>query len=112
MSENTSHRWRFSLKSLAFAMACLSLFLALTFSGGQVRRMSLDGPTRIVARHYGWPVPYLRIPTGTHSSISWDVFLPGLFIDLALAILVVAAMFFVLARFRKAKPTTTNDHSA
>src|SRR5687768_15705148 len=85
----TSRRWRFSLKSLIFGIALLSLFLAVTHSGGQIRVMHRYSEARgggvIYGRHHGWPIPYLRVPSGAHAGMAPDVFIPGLIIDLVLA---------------------------
>jgi hypothetical protein len=98
-NETTSHRWRFSLKSLVLGIALVSLVLAVTHSGGQTRVMHRYSEARgggvIYARHYGWPVPYLRVPTGAHAGMAADVFVPGLIIDLVLAVILVAVAFRV-----------------
>jgi hypothetical protein len=76
-------RWRFSLKSLLVAVAFLSVFLAITITGGRTKEM---GQTGIHARHYGWPVAYLRVPTGEYADkVPADVFVPGLLVDLIVA---------------------------
>lgn len=100
MSDNIPSRWwRFSLTSLILAIAFLSVVLAVTLSGGRTQKM---GRTSIYARHYGWPIPYLRVPTGDHTGkVPADLFVPGLIIDLVLAVIVVAAILFMLALIGK-----------
>jgi hypothetical protein len=106
-NETTASRWRFSLKSLTLGIALLSLLLAVTHSGGQTRVMHRYSEARgggiIYARHYGWPIPYLRAPTGAHAGMAADVFVPGLIIDLVLAVIVVAVVFRVWAVLRTAR---------
>jgi hypothetical protein len=55
----------------------------------------------IYARHYGWPIPYLRVPNGAHASMAPDVFVPGLIIDLVLAVILVAVVFRVWVVVRR-----------
>jgi hypothetical protein len=103
---STSRRWRFSLKSLILGIALFSLMLAVTHSGGQTRVMhrysEARGGEAIYARHYGWPISYLRVPTGAHAGKAADAFIPGLIIDLIFAAILVAAAIRVWTVVRKA----------
>ena len=55
-----------------------------------------NGGATVYATHYGWPFPYLRVPTGDHAGkLPPDVFVPGLVIDLALVTLVCVAVLSV-----------------
>jgi hypothetical protein len=113
--KSNAGRWRFSLKSLILGIALLSLLLAVTHSGGQTRVMLRFSEARgggvIYARHYGWPIPYLRIPTGVHAGTAADVFIPGLIIDLVLAAILVAAAFRVWSIVRRASSHRLIGHS-
>jgi hypothetical protein len=100
-------RWRFSLKSLLIAVAFLSVFLAITITGGRTEEM---GQTGIHARHYGWPVAYLRVPTGEYADkVPADVFVPGLLVDLIVAAVLFAA---VLSAWRamRTKENAIDEH--
>jgi hypothetical protein len=82
-------RWRFKLRSLLLAMVGLSMLLAATAATGPPREMfrfdNAEGGAVVYARHYGWPVAYLRVPSGEHAGrIPADLFVPGLIVDLAL----------------------------
>jgi hypothetical protein len=116
MHDNTiSRRWRFSLKSLILGIALLSLMLAVTHSGGQIRVMHRFSEARgggaIYARHYGWPIPYLRVPTGAHAGKAADVFIPGLIIDLIFAAILVATAFRAWTVVRNARSNRSIGHA-
>jgi hypothetical protein len=99
--EGMRRRWRFKLRSLLLAMVGLSMLLAATAATGPPREIfrfdDADGGDVVYAHHYGWPVAYLRVPSGKYAGrMAADLFVPGLIVDLALvgcasAAVVVAA---------------------
>lgn len=107
--EGMRRRWRFKLRSLLLAMVAISMLLAATAATGPPREMfrfdDADGGAVVYARHYGWPVAYLRVPSGEHAGrIAADLFVPGLIVELALvgcaSAAVVVAPSMLLRRAR------------
>jgi hypothetical protein len=87
--------WQFSLRTMVVAVSLLAVLLAMTLSGGHIKEL---GSTGIYARHYGWPVPYLRVPARRAAGkLPADLFVPGLILDLALAATVAGATLGVLS---------------
>lgn len=92
-------RWRFSLKSVGFVIFVLCAFLAANLSAGKPQVMfrfaEEDGGTAVYGTSYGWPLPYLRVPTGDHDHMPADLFMPGLMVDVSVIALMVAAILFL-----------------
>ena len=90
--------WRFSLRSLVVTIALVSVFMAITLSGAQTKEIARTG---IYARHFGWPIAYLRVPAREHSGkVPADLFVPGLLIDIAIFGVAVGAGRLVWRRMR------------
>ena len=103
-----SAHWRFSLRTVIVAVALLAVLLAMTLSGGQIKEM---GSTGIHARHFGWPVPYLRVPAQEAAGkLPADLFVPGLVLDLGLAATVAATTIVVLSFWKRR--LASNDNAA
>lgn len=108
------YRWRYSLRSLLLAIVGLSIFLAATLATGKPRVMfrfdDADGGNVVYAHHYGWPVTYLRVPSGQYAGeIPPDLFAPGLIVDLGVAGGLFVATLFVAAVLKRAVRLATRE---
>ena len=88
-------RPRFRLRTLALVLALLAVLLAMNVSTGPPKLMVQS----IYGYHYGWPLTYLRVPTGEHAHIPLDLFVPGLLVNFAAAFFLLAGVIVVWRRF-------------
>lgn len=92
-------RWQFNLRTLIIAVFVLCAICAANLSAGKPQLMfqfgQEDGGGSVYAVPFGWPLPYLRIPTGDHTRLPADLFLPGLIVDLGVAIVLMVTVVYV-----------------
>lgn len=100
MSNNYKRsRWRFNLRTLIVAVFILCAFCAANFSAGKPQVMfrfsEEDGGGAVYAVPFGWPLPYLRVPTGDYARLPADLYLPGLVVDLGVAAMLLVTVLFL-----------------
>lgn len=110
-------RWRFNLRTLIVVVFILCALFAANLSPGKPQMMfhfnEADGGGLVYGVYYGWPVPYLRLPTGDYARLPADFFMPGLIVDLGVAALLIATIPFVgiVLRRIKARRQSAATHS-
>lgn len=106
-------RWQFQLRTLIIAVFALCAFCAANLSAGKPQLMfrfsEQDGGGSVYAVPFGWPLPYVRVPTGDYERLPADLYLPGLLVDLGVAALLLVTVLFLwnaLKRFRSKRAVT------